>query len=325
MLPNQTTRSNPLTTVPEWVWGLMVVLVLLGLYFILSDFQKTVASEMLIIGLFALSLNLIMGYGGMVHFGHAAFYGIGGYTVAILITHTSINAWLAMLLAPFVSALAALVIGWFCVRRVGLYFSILTLAFAQLVYTFAFSARDLTGGDDGLQGLRFPALIDSTGEFYIFTVIVFILSYVLIRMIVHSPFVQVLKAIRENSERAQFLGVDVRRHQLITFVIGGFFAGVAGALLVAKQHFIGVEMLFWTTSAEPILASLLGGMYTLPGPVIGGAILVFLKLALTRVVLVEGVQWQGILGVLTVIIVLGAPTGLFGLAQRLLGLSGDDT
>jgi branched-chain amino acid transport system permease protein len=144
-------------------------------------------------------------------------------------------------------------------------------------------------------------------------------------MIVQSPFVQVLKAIRENSERAQFLGVDVRRHQLITFMLGGFFAGIAGALLVAKQHFIGVEMLFWTTSADPILASLLGGMYTLPGPAFGGALLVFLKLFLTRVILFEGLQWHGVLGILTIIVVLAAPMGLFGLAQRLLGFTDDDS
>ena len=321
MTPLQEKRKNPIATVPEWAWGALIIAILISLHFILSDFQKTVASEMLIIGLFALSLNLILGYGGMVHFGHAAFYGIGGYTVAILLTQTDINAWLAMLIAPFVSAFAALIIGWFCVRRVGLYFSILTLAFAQLVYIFAFNMRDLTGGDDGLQGLDFPALIDGTGEFYLFTVLMFMTCYLLIRMIVNSPFMQVLKAIRENSERAQFLGVDVRRHQLITFVLGGFFAGVAGMLLVAKQHFIGVEMLFWTTSSEPILASLLGGMYTLAGPAIGGALLVFLELFLNRFILLEGITWQGVLGVLTVIIVLAAPSGLFGLVQQWLGLT----
>ncbi|MDQ7026687.1 MAG: branched-chain amino acid ABC transporter permease [Anaerolineae bacterium] len=325
MAATQKIKPNRLATIPEWVWGLIVIVVLLSLHFVLSEFQKTVASEMLIMGLFALSLNLIMGYGGMVHFGHAAFYGVGGYTVAILLTQTDINPWLAMLIAPFVSAFAAFIIGWFCVRRVGLYFSILTLAFAQLVYIFAFNSRELTGGDDGLQGLKFPTLIDDTGEFYLFTVLVFIVCYLLVRMIVHSPFVQVLKAIRENSERAQFLGVNVRRHQLATFVMGGFFAGVAGMLLVAKQHFIGVEMLFWTTSAEPILASLLGGMYTLAGPIIGGAILVFLEMTLNRLVILEGIQWQGVLGVLTVIIVLAAPTGLFGLVQRLLGLSQDES
>ncbi len=317
----QTTRANPLAAVPDWVWAGVGIAALLALRFILSDFQLTVASEMLIIGLFALSLNLIMGYGGMVHFGHAAFYGIGGYTVAVGIARWGWNPWLAMLAAPFVSALLALIIGWFCVRRRGLYFSILTLAFGQLIYTLVFNARDLTGGDDGLHGLVFPEIINSPGSYYLFTLLVFIVCVLTLRIIVRSSFVLVLRAVRENAERAQFIGVDVRRHQLITFVIGGFFAGIAGALLVGEKHFVGVETLFWTTSAEPILASLLGGMYTLLGPVVGAALLVFLNLVLTRIF----AYWSLVLGILTVVIVLVAPTGLLGLAQRLLGLEGKDS
>jgi len=302
--------------IPDLAWGALVFAGLLALRFLLSDFQLTVVAEMLIIGLFSLSLNLIMGYGGMVHFGHAAFYGVGGYTVAITMTQFQLNPWLAMLLAPFVSALFALVIGWFSVRRVGLYFSILTLAFGQLIYTLVFNARQITGGDDGLHGLEFPEIISTPGNYYIFTLLVFAVCYLIIRMIVRSPFMLVVRSIRENAERAQFIAVDVRRHQLIVFVIGGFFAGVAGALLVGEQHFVGVEMLFWTTSAEPILASLLGGMFTLPGPLLGAALLVFLNLTLTRIF----AYWPLVLGTLTVIIVLVAPTGLLGLARRALGL-----
>lgn len=331
-ITTQRTQANPLLSIPDWLFGVVVVVLLLVLRFLLSDFQLTIASEMLIIGLFALSLNLIMGYGGMVHFGHAAFFGVGGYTVAIGMTQFDLNPWIAMLLAPFVAALFALVIGWFCVRRVGLYFSILTLAFGQLVYTLVFNAREITGGDDGLHGLDFPEIISTPGNYYIFTVVVFVVCYLALRMIVRSPFVLVLRATRENSERARFVGVNVRRHQLITFVIGGFFAGIAGALLVAEKHFVGVEMLFWTTSAEPILASLLGGMFILPGPAIGAALLVYLNLTLNRLFAdwpfadigvlawVGEVQWQMVLGIITVIIVLVAPTGLLGLVQKWLGM-----
>lgn len=300
--------------IPDWGIGLVALGFLLLLAVALTDFQKTIASEMLIIGLFGLSLNLILGYGGMVHFGHAAFYGIGGYAVAILMSEFHWNPLLAMLAAPFVSALAALVIGWFSVRRVGLYFAILTLAFGQLVYTIFFQAREITGGDDGLHGLEFPEFFSSQTNYYLFTVAVFLVCYILIRMIVRSPFILTLRAIRENADRAQFIGVDVRRHQLMVFVLGGFFAGVAGALLVGKQSFAGIEMLFWTTSAEPILASLLGGMYSLPGPIIGGALLVFLNLILSRVT----EFWLFVLGALTVFIVLVAPSGLLGLIQRAL-------
>lgn len=304
--------AQRLTALPDWLWWAIFAGLFAVLPVILTEFQIIVATEMLIIGLFALSLNLIMGYGGMVSFGHAAFYGIGGYTVAVGIRHFGWDAWFALAIAPFVAALLALVIGWFSVRRVGLYFSILTLAFAQLVYILVFNAREITGGDDGLHGLRFPELINTPLNFYVFTVIVFSISYLIIRMIVRSPFTLILRATRENAERCTFVGVDVRRHQLITFVIGGFFAGVAGALLAGKQHFVGVDMLFWTTSAEPILASLIGGMFSLPGPAFGAALLVYLNLTLNRIF----VYWPLVLGTLTVLIVLLAPTGLSGLVQR---------
>lgn len=322
--------------IADWQIIVVATIGLLIPRLLLSEFQLSIASEMLIIGLFALSLNLILSYGGMVSFGHAAYYGIGGYSVAIGMREFGLNPWFAMMIAPFVSALFALVIGWFCVRRRGLYFAILTLAFAQLVYIMVFHTRDITGGDDGLHGLEFPEIITSSGNYYIFTVIVFIICYVLIRQLVRSNFVLILKASRENSERAEFIGVNVRLHQLIIFVIGGFFAGVAGALLVAEQHFVGVEMLFWTTSAEPILASLLGGMYILPGPAFGGGLLVFLELNLNRLFsssflsdipvlsLIGDIPWQMFLGIITVSIVLLAPDGLLGQAQKLAGFAKED-
>ncbi len=300
----------------DGIVGLIVVAVLFALTFLLSEFQLIIASEMLIIGLFSLSLNLILGYGGMVHFGHAAFYGVGGYTAALLPLHMGVHPYIAMLLAPFFAAAVASVIGWFSVRRVGLYFAILTLAFGQLMYIIAFNAREFTNGDDGLIGLEFPALITPKPNYYLFTLIVFVVSYLLIRMIVRSPFILTLRAIRENPERAQFIGVDVRRHQLIVFILGAFFAGIAGALMVGLKHQINPSIMFWTTSSVPILGSLLGGMFSLPGPVIGGALLVFLETLLNRI---TGGFWSLVLGSLTVILVLVAPSGLVGLYQRLTG------
>lgn len=330
-----TTEARPLP-LPDWAIGLIVLAFLILLRFVLSEFYLGIAAEMLIVGLFALSLNLIMGYGGMVHFGHAAFYGIGGYTVAVTITNYDFNPWVGLIASPFVAAFFAFIIGWFCVRRVGLYFAILTLAFGQLVYTVVFDASELTGGDEGLHGLEFPDIISTPGNNYIFTLIVFVICYLIIRQIVQSPFVLVLRATRENAERARFVGVDVRRHQLIVFTLGGFFAGIAGALLVVEQSFAGPEMLFWTQSAVPILAALLGGMFILPGPVLGAALLVFLEQTLTRLTanwpfedvpvlsLLGEVQWQTVLGIITVTIVLVAPSGLLGLAKRWWNRGEDD-
>lgn len=310
-------RRNPLLRIPA-LGGYAVVFVLLVLIGLTVDeFPKLLMGEMLIAGLFAMSLNLIMGYGGMVHFGHAAFYGLGAYTVGVLTQKFNVPVLLTMILAPLVSAAAAVVIGWFCVRRVRLYFAILTLAFGQLVYILIYQARDLTGGDDGLQGLLRPDFLNNPNAFFLFTILCFIVCFFTLRMITRAPFVLTLRAIRENPERAQFLGVDIRRHQLITFVIGAFFAGVAGMLIALHNHFVHANMLYWTTSSEPILSSLIGGMFSLAGPALGGAILIFLHLVITRFT----EYWSFVLGLLTIGIVLIAPSGLVGLVRRSVGLS----
>lgn len=288
------------------------VAVLVGLAGVLSPFQMALAAEMLIAGLFALSLNLIMGFGGMVHFGHAAFYGVGGYAYALLTLRAGFDPLLAFALAPVIAAGFAAVIGWFCVRRTRLYFSILTLAFGQLLYILVFQARDLTGGDDGLQGLRVPPWLETEQARYLWVVGVFLACFWLIRRIAGSPFMLTLKAVRDNPERAQFLGVDVRRQQWVVFVIGGTFAGVAGASFAVLNRFVAVNMLFWATSSEPILGSLMGGMGSLVGPVIGGGLLIFLEVNITRFTL----YWPMILGIITISFVLLAPDGLTGLVQR---------
>lgn len=303
----------------RWVWGLAALLVLVLLGQALSEFQLLLASQMLIAGLFAMSLNLILGYGGMVHFGHAAFYGLGAYTLAILITRYHAPTALAFLAAPVVSALVAVVVGWFSVRRVRLYFAILTLAFGQILYVIVFQAYNFTGGDNGIHGLPVPALLSRAENFYLFTLLVFSLSFLVFWVLVNSPFVLTLRSIRENAERAQFIGVNVRRHQLATFVIGAFFAGYAGALMAMLNRFVAPEMLFWTTSSEPILASLMGGMFSLAGPAIGAALLLFLNVLISNYT----EFWPTVLGLLTILVVLVAPNGLVGLAGRLFNRPGN--
>ena len=307
---------NRMRIFPDWLRGPFFVLLLLVFGLSLEPFPKLLLEQMLIVGLFAMSLNLIMGYGGMVHFGHAAFYGLGAYTFAILTSRLEQPSLLAMFAAPFVSAGVAAVLGWFCVRRVRLYFSILTLAFGQLIYLIIFQAREFTGGDDGIQGLLRPDFLTDPNAYYVFTVLVFAASFLALRTIIRSPFVLTLRAIRENMERAQFIGVDTRRHQLVAFVIGSFFAGIAGML---HNRFVSAEMLLWTTSAEPILASLLGGMFTMSGPLFGAALLTYLNVTITRFT----PYWPAVLGTLTVLIVLLAPTGIVGTLGRFLSSEPD--
>ncbi len=306
----------------NWIAGVVIVVLLALLPFVLGGFGRTgqywiwVCTEMLIMALFALSLNLILGYGGMVSFGHAAFFGIGAYTVALLMKKAEWPLYMALLAAPIVAALLAAIIGWFCVRLMGLYFAILTLAFGQLLFMVVFQWRSLTGGDDGIHGIPRPAFLGPT-EYYLLCLAVFVACFLIIRMIVNSSFGITIRTIRENSERAKFLGINVRRYQLINFIIAGAFAGVSGGLLADLNKFAQTDFLHWSKSAEPIFASLVGGMYTLSGPAIGAAILIFLKVILQQLhrSLVEG--GAIILGAILLVVVLFAPGGFADLYQKL--------
>ncbi|MEW6261991.1 MAG: branched-chain amino acid ABC transporter permease [Thermodesulfobacteriota bacterium] len=297
----------------------LVIAALFILPFILNRLGRTgeywiwVSTEMIIMALFATSLNLILGFGGMVSFGHAAFFGTGAYAVALLMKKAGLSFIPAMIAAPLAAAVAAAVIGWFCVRLIGLYFAILTLAFSQLLYMIVFQAYSFTGGDDGIHGIPKPELFTPT-NYYLFCLIIFLLCFLLMRMIVNSSFGLTIRAIRENSERSKFIGVNVRRYQLLNFIIAGAFAGLAGGLFTELNRFAQTEFLHWSKSAEPILASLVGGMYSLIGPALGSAVLIFLKIIVQQIhqSLVE--VWAIILGLILLAVVLFAPEGLVGLS-----------
>lgn len=310
----------------NWIIGVVVVAALVVLPFILGQLGRSgeywiwVTTEMLINGLFAMSLNLILGYGGMVSFGHAAFFGVGAYTVALLMKKAGVPMLLALAAAPVAAAIAAAVIGWFCVRLIGLYFAILTLAFSQLLYMVVFQWYTFTGGDDGIHGIPRPEFLDPI-NYYLFCLMVFVVCFLLMRMIVNSSFGLTIRSVRENMERAKFIGVNVRRFQWYNFIIAGAFAGLAGGLLTELNRFAQTEFLHWSRSAEPILASLVGGMYSLPGPAIGAAVLMFLKIILQQIhqALVE--IWAIVLGIVLLVVVLFAPDGMIGFVQKIYGKS----
>jgi len=308
----------------NWITVGIVAVILAILPFVLAQFGRTgeywiwVTTEMLIMGLFAMSLNLILGFGGMVSFGHAAFFGVGAYTVALLVKKAGWPMMLALAAAPVMAALAAVIIGWFCVRLIGLYFAILTLAFGQLLYMIVFQWYTFTGGDDGIHGVARPEFIGPIG-YYLLCLVLFILCFLVMRMIVNSSFGLTIRTIRENMERAKFIGLNVRRFQWFNFIIAGAFAGLAGGLLTELNRFAQTEFLHWSKSAEPILASLVGGMYSLVGPAIGAAVLMFVKIVLQQLhpKLVE--VWAIVLGIVLLAMVLFAPTGLVGIYERIKG------
>lgn len=285
----------------------------LALPLIPGQFALIVGTEILILGLFALSFNLIHGYMGQISFGHAAFFGLGAYTTA-LITQPLVEAgqlsyvsfFLSIVAAVLVSALAALVVGFFCVRLTGIYFAMLSLAFGELLFYIVFSWYDFTKGDDGIQGLMPPPLLKSEIAYYYFTLLVVAAAAAALWKITRSPFGFTLRMLRDNQNRTAFLGIDTRRVMLVNFVIAGSFAGLAGALWGPFARSVSPVLLGWGQSGIPVFMSLIGGTGYFAGPLVGSIIYTGLSSYVTRFT----VYWPLTIGLVILAIVLFLPGGL---------------
>lgn len=278
-----------------------------------SAYLVDVATEILIYALFALSLNVIIGYSGNVSFGHAAYFAIGGYVNAILLTTYGWPLFASFVAAILAAMLAAAVVAYFCTRLTDIYFAMLTLAFAMFVWAVAFKWRSVTGGDDGFVGVRIPSLIGDRYSFFYFTLVVVAISSAVLWMICHSAFGRTLIAVRENATRAGFVGVNTRLMRWAAFVVAGTFAGIAGAIFGMFHHGMYVESAFWTQSATVLIMTLLGGLHSFFGPAIGAATLFILQ----RLTNEYTEYWPTVLGVILLVILLFLPEGLAGLARRL--------
>lgn len=290
----------------------LVTLPWLGGYFAIF-----LATEMLILGLFAASFNLLFGYTGLLSFGQAAYFGTGAYVAALLLRDVSPDFIWVLLAGPIVAGLLAAVIGWFCVRLTEVYFAMLTLAFGMMVYAVYHQWRGLTGGSDGVAGFRITPLVSGLEavnlanpvHYYFLTLAVVVVCGYVLHRITTSPFGLILKSIRENAERAAFAGVPVRPYRLLAFTIAGFFAGVAGALFAPFNRIAVPEMVHWTMSAEPVLMTILGGSHNFLGPFLGAAVFLGLRTWLTSFT----DQWMFYLGFILLFLVLFLPRGLLSL------------
>ena len=283
-----------------------------------APYPVRLLQEILIWGVFAMSLDLLMGYAGMVSFGHSAFFGIGAYVAAVALT-TSPGALSALVLPAGVAALAALVIGFFSIRVSGVYFTMLTLAFSQMFYAVAFQSARL-GAEDGIVGVpRGRVLGLDTADpwtFHFYVVAVFALAGLALWRIVRSPFGHVLRGIHDNEARMQAIGYDVQRYKLIAFVIAGTVAGLAGALYTQFAGFITPDAFFWTTSGEALLMVIIGGTGTLGGAVLGSAAFILLQSLVSSYT----ERWMLILGLTFVLFVLFAPGGVVGALKGRIGI-----
>lgn len=280
-----------------------------------SKFLINYITQILIMALFAVSLNLLVGYTGMISFGHAAYFGIGAYSVGILLQKYSLNLLSSLSIAVACSALSAIIIGFFCIRLGRLYFAMLTLAFAQIVYTIVMKWTKMTGGDQGLiGGIPKPPIsffgysidIGTPLNFYIFTAILVIGSFVICKFIVDSPFGAILRTIRDNTMRTYFIGIPVRVYQLIIFVIAGTFAGLSGALMALFISGAYPDFTYWTKSAEPIFMILVGGMRSFIGPILGAVILNLL----TAYITIYTHLYEFVMGTILIIVILSLKKGI---------------
>lgn len=309
----QEVKKNISSTYLAWF---IIVFILLVLPFILekgfSQYYLYLAIKIMVWALFAISFNLVLGYGGMMSFGHAAFFGIAAYTCSLLLVKASCPLILAFAAAVLAAAAAGVIIGFLSVRIKGIFFfATITLSFAQLAYILAFKWRSFTFGDDGIQGIPVPNLI-STDEtyinYYFFALVVIILCIYILWKITRSSFGLMLRSLRENPERAVFFGMKVETYRLIAFVISALFSGIAGVLFAFLETSISPDILFWSMSGEVILMSVLGGMHIFFGPAIGAAIMVLLNSFITSYT----EYWPLLLGTTLILIVLFFPGGVGG-------------
>jgi branched-chain amino acid transport system permease protein len=296
----------------------MPVLIVLSVLFLLlpllpGQFTLVVGTEILILGLFALSFNLIHGYMGQISFGHAAFFGLGAYTSALILRPLIESGqlgyagfFLALTAAVTVSALGALIVGFFCVRLTGIYFAMLSLAFGELLFYIVFSWYSFTKGDDGIQGLMPPAFLKSGVAYYYFTMAVVALAALLLWKISRSPFGYTLRMLKDNQNRTSFLGIDTRRVMLLNFVIAGAFAGLAGALWGPFQRSVSPALLSWHQSGVPVFMTLIGGAGYFAGPLVGSIIYTGLNAYVTTFT----IYWPMTIGLVILGMVLFLPGGL---------------
>jgi branched-chain amino acid transport system permease protein len=321
-------RSMPLKTKLShtavfWIGFCVVMALLIVAPLVLPEYWRRFLTEILIWGLLAMSSDILIGYTGMVSFGHSAFFGLGMYgAAAALLIVSPPNLWLAILFGLGGAAGAALFVAYFSTRLRDIYFAITTLIFSQIFYVIIFTWTDVTGGENGLIFSRphftIPFLYDtrfSTVTLHWFVLAVVASSYVLLRRIMQSPFGMVLQSIRENEARTRAIGYPVERYKVVAVMLSGMFAGLAGVLYAVQNQFAAAEFVFFTTSGDTVIFNVVGGIGTLIGPIVGAGFFQLIRELLSRVF---GDQFPYLipLGVIFIVMIIFLPQGLLGFARR---------
>jgi branched-chain amino acid transport system permease protein len=313
--PAIATTSRP-STVQRRAAELLVLMALLALPFLLTDYPRALIAEIFIFAIFAMSLDLLLGFTGLMSLGHAAFFGLGAYAVAVLGAQFGLNAWLGVAAGIAIAGCGAALIGFFCVRTGGIPFLMLTLAFSQLVFSVALKWRDVTGGSDGIAIAERPSFfgydLSHSLVMYFMALSFFALTYWGLRRLLNAPLGHAFVGIRENEQRMMAIGYPTRAYKLLSFSIAGAIAGLAGGLYAIFNGFISADAIYWTASGDILIMTMLGGAGTLIGPALGAATVLLMK----NVVSSYSEHWLAIIGVTFICCVMFFPGGLWGSLQK---------
>ena len=314
--PAVATTSRP-STLQTRAAEFLVLLALLVLPFLMTDYPRALVSEIYIFAIFAMSLDLLLGFTGLMSLGHAAFFGLGAYAVAVLGVQFGINAWLGVVAGVVIAGCGAALIGFFCVRTAGIPFLMLTLAFSQLVFSVALKWRDVTGGSDGIAIAEKPSFfgfdLSNSLVMYFMALSFFALAYWGLRRLLNAPLGHAFVGIRENEQRMAAIGYPTRAYKLVSFTIAGAIAGFAGGLYAIFNGFISADAVYWTASGDILIMTMLGGAGTLIGPAVGAALVLLMK----NVVSSYSEHWLAIIGVTFICCVMFFPGGLWGALRTL--------
>jgi branched-chain amino acid transport system permease protein len=318
-------RRLPLPPKTTLRWALPVLVVLLVLPMVVESYQTILLSYGLVMAIAALGFNLLLGYTGLLSFGHSAYFGVGAYAVALIVKYFKISSMEVFVVGGILaSALVSALFGFLCVRYTRIFFGILTMALSQVLWSLAFKFFWVTGGTDGLRvptpsllGIGMPAGADKMDflahRYYYYVLAIFVICTAVMWVIVHSPFGKALQAIRDNETRAEFVGVQVWHYRWVAFLVSGTFTGLAGALWVPLNGLTTPDILHWTFSGEMVFFTVLGGFGTFAGPIVGAVVFNYLKTFAVGYT----VYWQMLLGIVLVVLVLALPTGIMGMVARL--------
>jgi branched-chain amino acid transport system permease protein len=297
--------------------GFAVLLIALcAVPYIVSAYGLSIMTEILIFSIFALSLNILVGYTGLVSLGHAAYFGVGAYTASLVAIHFSNNVFLTLISALIMSAIVAAIIGFFCSRVSGFYFLMLTLAFSQMIYGLVYRWSKLTGGDNGLSGVPRPSLfgdlmLRTPEQIYYLIFVMFALVLLGLNIFLRSPLGQIFVGIRENEARVRTMGYNTTMYKNLSFIIAGALGGVAGSLYSYFNGFVSPKDVYWTLSGEALIMVLIGGAGTLIGPVLGAAFLVLLETIISSYT----DSWMLIVGATFILFVIFLPKGIVSIGS----------